>query len=61
MTKAPRYAAAGIAEYWQFDVNDRKLYVYRNPAPGGYPHARDAVGRAYRFLSRHAANYFARR
>lgn len=35
--KGPRYAAAGILEYWQFDVNDRKLYIYRNPAPGGYP------------------------
>lgn len=30
-TKAELYATAGIPEYWIVDVNDRKLYVHRDP------------------------------
>lgn len=30
-TKAELYATAGIQEYWIVDVNDRKLYVHRDP------------------------------
>ncbi len=31
--KASLYAAAGIADYWVIDVNDRRLHVFRDPQP----------------------------
>lgn len=31
--KAELYATAGIADYWVVDVDDRKLHVFRDPAP----------------------------
>lgn len=31
--KASLYAAAGIADYWVVDVNDRRLHLFRNPQP----------------------------
>lgn len=31
--KASLYAAAGIADYWVIDVNDRRLHVHRDPRP----------------------------
>lgn len=31
--KASLYAAAGIADYWVLDVNDRRLHVFRDPQP----------------------------
>ena len=34
--KAGLYARAGIAEYWVFDVNGRRLGVYREPRDGTY-------------------------
>lgn len=30
------YAAAGIAEYWVLDVAAGRMFVYRDPAEGGY-------------------------
>lgn len=32
-TKAELYAKAGIPEYWILDLEQRRLLVYRNPAP----------------------------
>lgn len=34
--KAALYARAGIMEYWVLDVNRHRLFVHRDPAPGGY-------------------------
>lgn len=34
--KAPLYARAGIPEYWVLDVNDRRLFVLREPLDGKY-------------------------
>ncbi|MEH1885004.1 Uma2 family endonuclease [Nostoc sp.] len=34
--KAPLYAKAGIADYWILDVNQRQVYVFREPALEGY-------------------------
>ena len=34
--KAGLYARAGIAEYWVFDVNGRRLGVHREPRHGRY-------------------------
>jgi Uma2 family endonuclease len=31
--KARLYAAAGIADYWVIDVNDRRVHVFRDPQP----------------------------
>jgi Uma2 family endonuclease len=31
--KASLYAAAGIADYWVIDVNDRRLHLFRDPQP----------------------------
>ena len=31
--KAERYAAAGVPDYWVLDVDGRRLYVLRDPAP----------------------------
>ena len=31
--KAERYATAGVADYWVLDVTNRKLLVFRDPAP----------------------------
>ncbi len=31
--KASLYAAAGIADYWVIDVNDRRLHLFRDPRP----------------------------
>ena len=35
-TKIPLYAAAGIAEAWVVDVQERVLHVYRDPGAAGY-------------------------
>jgi Uma2 family endonuclease len=40
-TKAPLYAAAQIPDYWVIDVNDRRVFVFRDPvasetSPKGY-------------------------
>ena len=35
-TKASAYSVAGIAEYWVLDVNERNLFVLRQPTPAGY-------------------------
>jgi Uma2 family endonuclease len=42
--KASLYAAAGIADYWVIDVNDRRLHLFRDPQPD--PTAK--YGAAYR-------------
>ena len=35
--KTTKYAAAGIPEYWVFDVKGRRLHVFTEPTPGdGY-------------------------
>ena len=34
--KAEIYAAAGLADYWVLDVEDRQLLVFRDPSPAGY-------------------------
>jgi len=34
--KAPKYAQAGIVEYWVLDVNNRRMIVHRDPGPEGY-------------------------
>jgi Uma2 family endonuclease len=36
--KASLYAAAGIADYWVIDVNDRRIHVFRNPQPDPAQH-----------------------
>jgi Uma2 family endonuclease len=36
--KASLYAAAGIADYWVIDVNDRRIRVFRNPQPDSAQH-----------------------
>lgn len=32
-TKAELYATAGVPDYWVIDVDNRKLHVFRDPAP----------------------------
>ncbi|MBX9680390.1 MAG: Uma2 family endonuclease [Gemmataceae bacterium] len=39
------YAKAGIPEYWVVDVNDRMLWVYRDPQAGDY-RSRQSFGAA---------------
>ena len=34
--KAKVYAKSGIADYWVLDVNNRQLYVFREPSENGY-------------------------
>jgi len=34
--KVPVYGRSGIAEYWILDVQERCLYVFRQPEVGGY-------------------------
>lgn len=34
--KAPLYAKAGIIEYWILDVNQRQVYLFREPSLAGY-------------------------
>ena len=36
MVKPRLYARAGIAEYWVLDLNDRQLYLHREPVNGEY-------------------------
>ena len=38
--KAPLYAAAGIQEYWQLDINKEVLIVRTDPANGEYRSSR---------------------
>jgi Uma2 family endonuclease len=45
--KASLYAAAGIADYWVIDVNDRRLHLHRDPQPD--PNAKD--GSSYKQVS----------
>ena len=40
-TKANLYAHAGIPEYWVLDVENRRLYVHRNPTPTGWGEIRN--------------------
>ena len=35
-TKAEIYAAAGLADYWVLDIEDRQLLVFRDPDASGY-------------------------
>jgi Putative restriction endonuclease len=35
LQKRPQYAAAGIPEYWIVNLIDRRLEVFRDPAPCG--------------------------
>jgi Uma2 family endonuclease len=35
-TKGPRYASAGIPEYWIVNLVDRVIEIYREPAADGY-------------------------
>jgi Uma2 family endonuclease len=41
--KLPLYARAGIPEVWLVDLPGRTLWVYRQPAPGGYAEVRPAA------------------
>ncbi|WP_049802689.1 Uma2 family endonuclease [Gloeothece verrucosa] len=34
--KAKEYASAGIKDYWVLDVNNRQLYLFREPGQEGY-------------------------
>ncbi|OYD86983.1 hypothetical protein CDG77_31955 [Nostoc sp. 'Peltigera membranacea cyanobiont' 213] len=34
--KAPLYTSAGIADYWILDVNQRQVFVFREPVLEGY-------------------------
>ncbi|MEH2046908.1 Uma2 family endonuclease [Nostoc sp.] len=34
--KVPLYTTAGIADYWISDVNQRQVYVFREPSLKGY-------------------------
>ncbi len=34
--KALLYAAAGVPEYWVFDVAERRMWVHRGPEPDGW-------------------------
>lgn len=34
-TKAQLYARAGVPEYWVISVDERKVYIHRNPRPNG--------------------------
>ncbi|WP_347242212.1 Uma2 family endonuclease [Nostoc sp. FACHB-892] len=34
--KAPLYANAGIADYWILDVNQRQVFIFREPLFQGY-------------------------
>jgi Uma2 family endonuclease len=36
LAKAPRYAAAGIPEYWVADANARIIHRMWSPGPDGY-------------------------
>lgn len=36
MVKAPRYAAAGIAEFWIVNLEAQEVEVYLEPSPDGY-------------------------
>jgi Uma2 family endonuclease len=41
-TKAPRYAAAGVREYWVINARNLATTVHRDPRPGGdYAHRKD--------------------
>jgi Uma2 family endonuclease len=35
-TKAPRYGAAGVAELWVIELNERQTYVFRAPGTPGW-------------------------
>jgi Uma2 family endonuclease len=48
--KASLYAAAGIADYWVIDVNDRRLHLFRDPQPD--PAAK--YGASYKLVERQA-------
>ena len=38
--KRGKYASAGVAEYWVVDVENRLLYMFRDPKAGDYPECR---------------------
>jgi Uma2 family endonuclease len=48
--KARIYASGGVAEYWVIDLNNRVVYVHRNPAAGSYT-SRRFVGRGERIAA----------
>ena len=35
-TKADLYAAAGIVDYWVFNITSQQLHIFRDPQPNGY-------------------------
>ncbi|MGK7929068.1 MAG: Uma2 family endonuclease [Spirulina sp.] len=35
-TKADLYAAAGIIDYWVFNITPQQLHIFRDPQPNGY-------------------------
>ena len=35
-TKADLYAAAGIVDYWVFNITLQQLHIFRDPQPNGY-------------------------
>jgi Uma2 family endonuclease len=39
-TKAPLYASSGVPEYWNVDVNERRIEVHASPAGGRYERVR---------------------
>jgi Uma2 family endonuclease len=41
--KGPLYAAAGIPDYWIFDVNARVILVHRDPVDGAYREVREVA------------------
>ncbi|HRD74532.1 MAG TPA: Uma2 family endonuclease [Hyphomicrobiaceae bacterium] len=44
--KAPRYAAAGVREYWVIDPTTLVTYVHRDPGPDGYASKEERPGSA---------------
>jgi Uma2 family endonuclease len=43
LAKPAVYAAAGVTEYWVFDVDAQRLVVHRDPGPNGYATTFDAA------------------
>lgn len=52
--KGSLYARAGIADYWILNLTDRRLEVYRDPAPANLA----VYGWAYRTVQHYTANQF---
>jgi Uma2 family endonuclease len=43
-TKVPLYAQAGVPQVWVVDINGQRVFVYREPGPGGYASSLVAQG-----------------